>query len=125
MKYFELRKLSGAKNISATELCRIAEYTRAGLNRALDNDTIDLRRIKLLCNALKISPALFFDNYKDLSNENLSAEITHLRNENEMLKNQLKDKNEIISLLREKNVENFNAVAENKTKLAEYSKTKK
>lgn len=113
------------QKISVSELCTFAGYTRAGLVHALDNDTIELRRVKLLCDNLKISPALFFTNYVDIDSGKLLNEIQTLKTENEMLKNQVKDKLEIISLLREKNISSFDAVAENKSKLAEYLKTKK
>lgn len=61
MKYSELKEIAESKNIMLKTICDEVGYTRAGLKPAIDNETIELRKLKILCNTLRISPATFFE----------------------------------------------------------------
>lgn len=115
MNYKELKEILELKKISISELCNTIGYTRAGLQRALDNQTIELRKLKLICETVRISPALFFENgsfgiIQNSTTENKN-ELHLLQNENELLREQIRDKNEIISLYKEKNNPYYDIVA--------------
>lgn len=111
MKYNELKELAESKNIMLKTICERIGYTRAGLRPAIDNETIELRKLKLLCETLRITPAQFFDNgtygvtittgHVQAGNGNKII-IENKDREIEMLKQRINDKNEIIQMLREK-----------------------
>lgn len=111
MTYNELKELIDLKNISIKNVCDTVGYTRAGLNRAITNETIDLRRIKLLCDYVRISPALFFESKSFGVMINAGGNVQHgignkissdsKDREIELLKQQLELKEEIIRLLKE------------------------
>lgn len=128
MTYKELKELLDAKNILVQDVLSVVGYTRAGFMRAIDNETIELRKLKILCDAVRIQPALFFQNDFGLiqkqSISNSDQTNQDLKRENKMLRDQIEDKNKIIELLSEKNNPYF-GVAENKPKLETYLKTKK
>lgn len=130
MNYKELREIMNEKNISLEDLIGYVPITRAGLHRAVDNQTIKLRDLKRVCDFMRITPALFFEpgtyhtQHKPPATE-LSSETEYLHKEIEYLKEQLRDKNEIIELLREKNTPyGFVAESSEKPKLKEYGKEK-
>lgn len=110
MNYSELKQILDTKNISVKSVCEIVGYTRAGLARSIDNETIDLRRLKLLCQMIRITPAEFFDNgtygvtittgHVQAGNGNKII-IDNKDREIEYLKQRIADKDEIIRLLRE------------------------
>lgn len=111
MKYNELKELAESKNIMLKTICDKVGYTRAGLRPAIDNETIELRKLKLLCETLRISPSQFFDNgtygvtittgHVQAGNGNKMI-IENKDKEIAMLREQLADKNEIIRMLRER-----------------------
>ena len=111
MKYSELKELAESKNIMLKTLCERVGYTRAGLRPAIDNETIELRKLKLLCETLRITPAQFFDNgtygltittgHVQAGNGNKII-IENKDKEIYMLREQLADKVEIIRMLRER-----------------------
>ena len=111
MKYSELKELEESKNIMLKTLCERVGYTRAGLRPAIDNETIELRKLKLLCETLRITPAQFFDNgtygltittgHVQAGNGNKII-IENKDKEIYMLREQLADKVEIIRMLRER-----------------------
>jgi DNA-binding Xre family transcriptional regulator len=118
MNYSELKELAESKNILLKTLCEKVGYTRAGLRPAIDNETIELRKLKLLCETLRITPAQFFDNgtygvtittgHVQAGNGNKMM-IENKDREIEMLRQRLDDKdaiiqskNETIEMLRDK-----------------------
>lgn len=107
MNYNDLREVLTSKKVSIKELTEQIGYTRQGLQSALDNQTIELRKLKLLCEVLKISPEKFFDGFvfsnHDTSQGNEKIIIESLKREIELLIEKIKDKEEIIKLLKEKN----------------------
>jgi transcriptional regulator with XRE-family HTH domain len=111
MNYSDLKELAESKNIMLKTICERIGYTRAGLRPAIDNETIELRKLKLLCETLRISPAQFFDNgtygvtittgHVQAGNGNKII-IDNKDKEIYMLREQIADKNEIIRMLRER-----------------------
>lgn len=99
MNYKELTELCHSKNILIQDLCAYMDMTRPGLTKAMNNETLGVKKLKLLCEYLRISPALFFESgtygpaHKPEGNDAQTKEI-------EYLKLLLKDKDEIISLLK-------------------------
>ncbi|NLO71218.1 MAG: hypothetical protein GX102_09865 [Porphyromonadaceae bacterium] len=106
MNYNEFRELCKSKNIMINDVCEYVSMTRPGLTKALDNQTIELRKLKLLCDYVRISPAQFFETgaFGSLqsNSEKGSKKPEDYEKEIEYLKNTLRDKEEIINLLREK-----------------------
>jgi len=113
MNYNEIKELASSKRISIKELTERIGYTRQGLQNALDSETIELRKLKLLCEVLRVSPSLFFDNgtfgvimtnggHTQVGNGN-KISIESKDREIELLKQRLSDKDEIIRLLRDVN----------------------
>lgn len=132
MNYNELKEIAKSKNILIKDLASAINITRQGLQKVMDNGTIELNKVKDICVVLKISPLMFFDtintgvyingnnqigNGNKLSIENKDREI-------EMLKDRLNDKDEIIKMLREKITMLTNAPLLAATNKLEY-KTKK
>lgn len=102
MNYNELKEIAKSKNILIKDLATAINITRQGLQKVMDNGTIELGKVKEICILLKISPLLFFDTIntgiylnEKYKNDNKDKEI-------EMLKQRISDKDEIISMLREK-----------------------
>lgn len=111
MKYNDLQEILKVKKILVKDLCEAIGYTRRGLQTSIDNETIELRKLKLLCDTLRITPAQFFDNgaygvtistgHVQAGNGNKII-IENKDREIEMLKQRLNDKNELIEMLRDK-----------------------
>lgn len=106
MNYNDLREVCASKKISIKELTEQIGYTRQGLQSALDNQTIELRKLKLLCEVLKISIYEFFKVENQINSNHTSNQdntlINSLSREIELLKQQISDKEEIILLLKDK-----------------------
>lgn len=106
MKYREFVDLLKSKNILLKDVLSYIGMTRPGLSAALDNETIELRRLKLLCEFVRITPAQFFESgtFGSLQHNPISEskKVGELEKEIIYLKQSLKDKDEIINLLREK-----------------------
>lgn len=106
MNYNDLREVCTSKKISIKELTEQIGYTRQGLQSALDNQTIELRKLKSLCEVLKISIYEFFKDENQTVgnqlNDNENTLTSGLKREIELLKQQITDKEEIISLLKDK-----------------------
>lgn len=117
MNYKNLVELCRAKNLFVKDMCAFVGYSRKGLEMALDNETIELRKLKLLCDYLRVSPAQFFDagtfgavinagghvqsgNNNRMEVESRDREIELLRSQLEQMREQLRDKEEIINLLK-------------------------
>lgn len=113
MKYNEFTELCKSKNIRISSVCDYVEMSRPGLQKALDNETIELRKLKLLCDFVRISPAQFFESGSFGIMQNKPIQKTEdLEREIELLRSQIQDKNEIIALYREKNSPVYGIVAE-------------
>lgn len=106
MNYKELTELCQSKNILIQDLCEYMDMTRPGLTKAMNKETLGVKKIKLLCEYLRISPALFFDagSFGAIHKPDTSdtEKMNAMRKEIDYLKSIIKDKDEIINLLREK-----------------------
>lgn len=111
MNYNELKDITKIKNILVKDLAMEMGVTRQGLQKMIDNETIELRLIKKMCELLNISPAKFFELGQyglNISNSHVQAGngnkiiIENKDREIEMLKQRINDKDEIIQMLREK-----------------------
>lgn len=110
MNYSDISELCKTKNIKIKDVLAFIGYSRGGLEFALNNETIELRKLKLLCEYMRISPANFFDTGTFgvminagghvQSGNNNQIVIESKEREIELLKEQLKDKEEIIRLLK-------------------------
>ena len=107
MNYNDFTELLKSKNILLKDVLSTIQMSRQGLKFALDNETIELRKLKLLCETVRISPSQFFENgtFGLLQNNPVTQtkEVDNLRKEIEHYKQRIADKDEIILLLREKN----------------------
>lgn len=110
MNYNELKEIAKIKNILVKDLATEIGVTRQGLQKMIDNETIELRLVKKICELLNISPSKFFE----IGNYGLNISTGHVQSGNgnkmilenkdreiEMLREQIADKNEIIRMLRE------------------------
>lgn len=100
MNYNELKQIAKKQNILIKDLASEIVITRQGLQKVLDNGTIEIRKVKRICEILKISPLLFFDMVPEAS-----VNVTELQSketENSLLRDRIKDKDEIIHMLRER-----------------------
>jgi DNA-binding Xre family transcriptional regulator len=115
MNYTELKEIAKTKNILVKDLATETGITRQGLQKVLDNDTIELRKVKRICEILQIHPTMFFENttVKGLTVGNTKSKDTEIS----LLRDQINDKNEIIKMLREKinGYENLSVAATPKT----------
>ena len=110
MNYSELVELLKSKKITVKELTQAIGMSRQGLQAAMDKGTISLNTMKAICEAVRISPAYFFDagtfgtvinaGGHVQSGNNNRMEVESRDREIELLREQLKDKEEIINLLK-------------------------
>lgn len=110
MTYNEFAELCKVKNLLIKDVLLHIGYSRQGLRLALDNETIELRKLKLLCDYMRVSPAQFFDagtfgtvinaGGHVQSGDNNRMEVASRDREIELLRDQLRDKEEIINLLK-------------------------
>lgn len=117
MNYNDFSELCRAKRILIKDVLPQIGYTRQGLQAALNNETIELRKLKLLCDSVRISPSHFFEpgtfgtvvnagghvqsgNNNRMEVESRDREIGMLREQVGQLRSQLADKEEIIRLMR-------------------------
>ncbi len=114
MDYNQLKEIASSKKIEVKEIANELEMTPNGFRESIKNETIPLRKLKLLCTLLKLNPMLFFDVVSGTYINNVGNGHTQVGNGNkiqienkdreiEMLKQRLADKDEIIKLLRERN----------------------
>lgn len=110
MTYNDLRQIAKLKNILIKDLATEMGVTRQGLQKMIENETIELRLIKKMCEILNISASKFFElgsyglnvntgNAPQFSNK---MELDSKDKEIEYLKQMLSAKDEIIELLRSK-----------------------
>ena len=110
MNYSELVELLKSKKITVKELTQAIGMSRQGLQAAMDKGTISLNTMKAICEAVRISPAYFFDTGTFgtvinagghvQSGNNNRMEVESRDREIELLREQLRDKEEIINLLK-------------------------
>lgn len=108
MDYNELKIIATTKKFKIQEIASDLEMTADGFRSSIKNETIELRKLKKLCDLLRINPILFFDvvpgTYINTSGHGQGNKIIESKErEIELLKQQIADKNEIIRLLREVN----------------------
>lgn len=107
MDYNELREIAESKRIGIKELADEIGMTSNGLREAIKRDTIQLKKLRQLCEILRIHPSMFFDVQKGVYLNNVNAQ---LGNNNQMaidnkdkeiqsLREQLEDKKVIIKML--------------------------
>lgn len=121
MNYNELGDIIKLKNLKVKDVCEAIGITRQGLQMAIDNETIELRKLKLLCDQLRISPSMFFDkgsfgllinaggNVQSGNGNKMNTDIKD--NEIELLKKRINDLEKIINLLESQN-NHYGMVAE-------------
>lgn len=110
MEWNELKEILDSKKIEVRELANDLEMTSNGLRECIKRDTIQLKKLRRLCEILHIHPNLFFDVQKGVYLNNVNAQVGNNNKigleskdrEIEMLKERLHDKDEIIRMLREK-----------------------
>lgn len=105
MDYNDLMILLKQKDLQLEELCQKVDITADGLRKGIKNNSLALRYIKPLCNALNISPNEFigweeFNPTSGVYASNISGINT--QNSNEAIKalhDQLKEKDKQINRL--------------------------
>lgn len=100
MDYNELKQIAETKKIEVREIANELEMTTNGFRESIKNETIQLKKLRKLCELLHIHPLLFFEVKKGVYLKTESSE--NKERENSQLREQLSDKNEIIKMLREK-----------------------
>jgi DNA-binding Xre family transcriptional regulator len=107
MDYNELKEIAESKKIGIKELADEIGMTSNGLREAIKRDTIQLKKLRQLCEILRIHPSMFFDVQKGVYLNNVNAQlgnnnkmaIDNKDREIESLKEQLEDKKVIIKML--------------------------
>jgi DNA-binding Xre family transcriptional regulator len=107
MNYNELKEIADAKKIEIKELASALEMTPNGFRESIKNETIQLRKLRTLCDLLRINPSMFFDLPRGVYVNNVHAQvgdnnqmaIDNRDREIESLREQLEDKKVIIKML--------------------------
>lgn len=60
MTYVELSALIKSKGLLIKFVAKEVGYTPPGLKKAINNETIELRSLKRLCEILNLNPKIFF-----------------------------------------------------------------
>jgi|GEM_PF-3459194 len=110
MDYNELKQLIESKNFEVREIANQLKMTPNGFRESIRNETIQLKKLRILADILNISPNQIFDSQKGVYLNNVHAQVGNnnkmvLENKDKeisMLKETLADKNEIIRMLRER-----------------------
>jgi len=105
MKYNELKQIADSKKIEVRELANELEMTPNGFRESIKNETIQLKKLRRLCEILHVHPTLFFDVQSGVYLNNVHAQVGNnnkisLENKDreiEMLKQRLTDKDAIIN----------------------------
>lgn len=132
MDYSHLKILIKKKGQTIKNIAELIEMSEQGLHSAMRNNTLKIKDLERICFALKESPCIFFEDHtnsytlpeaisgvaddvviykkrtkKEAETERkqiIVTEINRLAYENEMLKKQIIDKEEIINLLKNKQI---------------------
>jgi len=117
MEYNVLREIAESKKIEIREIANELDMTPNGFRESIKNETIQLKKLRRLCEILHIHPNMFFDVQKGVYLNNVHAQVGNnnkivLENKDreiEMLRQRLTDKetiiqnkDEIIQMLRSK-----------------------
>lgn len=110
MNYNDLKQIADSKKIEIQEIAYELKMTPNGFRESIKNETIQLKKIRQLCELLNIHPNLFFDLEKGVYLNNVNAQLGNGNKiiveskdlEIKLLKQSLKDKEELIEMLREK-----------------------
>lgn len=119
MNYSKIKTLLEKRKITIQKLCDEVGISTVGFHNIYNNKSIKVQTLEKIADVLQVPIKYFFedetsdnpffvnestvtygDNNKILINKN--NEIKELKNENELLKNALKDKEKIIKLLEKK-----------------------
>jgi len=117
MDYKDLKEIADSKNIEIKDLSSEVEMTPNGFRESIKNETIQLRKLRRVCEILGISPLLFLNNpsgvylhnvhtqvgdNNQMAIDNKDREIESLREQLNAKDEQLEDKKVIIKMLQEK-----------------------
>jgi DNA-binding Xre family transcriptional regulator len=110
MNYSDLKILIDSKKIDVYSLSNEIGMTYDGFRLSIKNETIQLHKLKKLCEVLKINPMLFFENMQGMFIDDGTTKINSTErklleskeNEIQYLKQRVSDKDEIIGMLRDK-----------------------
>ncbi|MFT3753706.1 MAG: hypothetical protein QM800_12810 [Paludibacter sp.] len=110
MNYNELKQIADSKKIEVREIANELEMTSNGFRESIKNETIQLKKLRKLCELLHIHPTVFFDVQKGVYLNNVHAQVGNnnkivIENKDREiaeLRERLNDKDEIIKMLREK-----------------------
>ena len=108
MDYNELKDIAKKRGYSLDEFCAAINVTRQGLKKMMDTGSMSLKTARTICDLLQISPMSFFDGLPLYINigghmqagDNNRMEVASRDREIELLREQLRDKEEIINLLK-------------------------
>ena len=111
MNYNDLKLLIDSKNLEVQAVATEIGMGYDGFRLSVQKETIQLQKLKKLCELLKINPMLFFENMQGQFIDGGTTQMSiwdkklfeSKDREIELLKQQIQDKTEIIKLLREKN----------------------
>jgi len=115
-KKLNIKKLEGlrkSKNVTQQELSDILEMDISTYGNLLRNGDFRVKHLEKICDLFEIQTSYLFDemeNYQTANGNNNAQLIISIKNEtieklqteNELLRDQLKDKEQIIILLKEK-----------------------
>jgi molybdopterin converting factor small subunit len=100
-----------SKKILLKDVLNEIGYSRQGIEPAIDKETIELRRLKKLCEVARINPAMFFENstygieIPTMGSQTTNSNKVILDSNNKEIENlhhRINDKDEIIKLLKDK-----------------------
>jgi len=105
MDYNELKEIADSKKIEVKEIASALEMTPNGFRESIKNETIQLRKLRKLCEMLQIHPNMIIDVQKGVYLNNVHAQVGNnnkislesKEHEIEMLRQRLNDKDQIIN----------------------------
>jgi DNA-binding Xre family transcriptional regulator len=109
MNYNELKDIAESKKIEIKDIASELEMTTNGFRESIKRETIQLKKLSKLCTLMRINPLLFFEHIPStyisagghVQNGNNNQIIIESKDrEIELLKEQIKAKDEIILLLK-------------------------
>lgn len=108
MEYSELKKYLDKKGLDIYSVSNEIGMSYDGFRLSIKNETIQLSKLKKLCEIIEINPMIFFKNNSEIQmnkqNEISFDQVIESKNrEIKLLEKQILDKEEIINLLKEKN----------------------
>lgn len=115
MKLLLIRELSGKRKIPITKLAEQVGMSEQNLHRSIRNNKIDAEILGKIASVLGVSVTIFYEEtsqLSDMTNKSDSNRIKYLEElletkgrEIELLKETIRDKNDIIALLKERDAQ--------------------